>query len=73
VEVISQLTTNGLEIVLQWTASHCGIPGNDRIDILPKEASNLPPPEDLTTHQPRVAETARKSALLILDVHKQQA
>ena len=70
-QVISQLITNGWGLVFLWIPSHCGIPGNDTVDTLAKEALNLPSPEELTTYQQAVAEITRKSALLALDVHKQ--
>jgi hypothetical protein len=39
----------------------------------PKDALNLPSPEQPTTYQQAVAEITRKGALLILDAHNQQA
>jgi hypothetical protein len=43
------------------------------VDTIAKDALNLPSPEELTTYQQAVADITRKSVLLVLDVHKQQA
>jgi hypothetical protein len=42
------------------------------VDTLAKEALNLPSPAQPTTYKQAAAETTRKSALLLLDAHKQQ-
>jgi ribonuclease HI len=48
-EVID-LSQGVFEIVFQWILSHCGIPSNDMVDTLAKDALNLPSPEELTTY-----------------------
>lgn len=53
--------------------SHCGTPGNDVVDTLAKHALNLLPPEQPITFEHAVAEIKRKSAILVLDVHKRKA
>jgi hypothetical protein len=53
-EEISQLIRKCWEIVL-WTPSHCGTPGNDKIDTLAKDESNLLSPEEPNTYQQAVA------------------
>ena len=38
----TQLINHGYEIVLAWVPSHVGIKGNEKVDIMAKEALNLP-------------------------------
>lgn len=40
---IDSLLRSGRRVVFQWIPSHCGIYGNERADILAKEASSLLP------------------------------
>ncbi|XP_043213789.1 ribonuclease H-like [Amphibalanus amphitrite] len=35
------LTDGGRRVFMQWIPAHCGIPGNERADVLAKEASSL--------------------------------
>ncbi|XP_043216170.1 uncharacterized protein LOC122378769 [Amphibalanus amphitrite] len=35
------LTDGGRRVFMQWIQAHCGIPGNERADVLAKEASSL--------------------------------
>jgi uncharacterized protein (DUF2126 family) len=70
-EVISQLVTEGWELAFQWLLNHCGMPNNDTVDTLAKDALNVPSPEEPTTYEQAVVEIARKSAFLLVDVHKQ--
>jgi hypothetical protein len=68
-EEMSQLITRGWEVAFQWIPSYCGIPGNDMVGTLAKHALNLSPPEEPITYQQTVAEIARNSALLVLELH----
>ena len=36
-----KLRRTGCQIILQWTPSHCGIPGNELADVAAKEAAKL--------------------------------
>ena len=36
------ITEGGRHIHLQWIPAHCGLPGNEKADMLAKEASSLP-------------------------------
>ena len=38
---LKELATNGRTIHLQWVPSHCGIQGNERVDAIAKEASEM--------------------------------
>ena len=70
---IKRLITKFWEIVFQWIPSHRGIQGNDMVDTLVKDASNLTSPEEPTTYLQAVGAITRKSALLVFVAHKQQA
>lgn len=41
----------GWKIVLQWINSHCGIPGNEKADILAKNGCNLQQPHFTLSYQ----------------------
>ncbi|XP_054724258.1 uncharacterized protein LOC129234288 [Uloborus diversus] len=41
---IDSLLRSGREVTFQWIPGHCGIYGNERADILAKEAASLHPP-----------------------------
>ena len=56
-----------------WIPSHWGIPSNDIVDILEEDASNLPYPEKPDTYPQAVADSSRKSVILVSNAHKQQA
>ena len=40
--LLGNITDREQEIFLQWVHAHCGLPGNERTDVLAKEASGLP-------------------------------
>ena len=57
-----ELTSNGRHLYLQWIPSHCGVPGNERADVLAKDATALPQeevPVDVTTIYRAAAREAR--------------
>ena len=44
-EALLQLAERGRRVILQWVPSHRGLPGNERAEVLAKEASALPQDE----------------------------
>ena len=36
------ISEEGRRVYLQWAPAHCGLPENDKADVLANEASNLP-------------------------------
>ena len=60
---LRQLEASAPAVHLQWVPAHCGLPGNERADVLAKEAADLPQdaaPVDVRTLTLAVARTARK-------------
>ena len=43
--LLLDLSRRGQQVRLQWVPAHCGLPGNERADVLAKEASALPQDE----------------------------
>ena len=43
--LLSAISSRGQDVHLQWVPAHCGLEGNERADILAKEASGLPQAE----------------------------
>ena len=47
--VLYGLSQQSERVVIQWTPSHCNIPGNEEADKLAKEGGRLPQPDiDIT-------------------------
>ena len=53
-----KLRRTGCQVILQWTPSHCGVPGNELADVAAKEATKLDPGPD-TVNQPISYEIAK--------------
>lgn len=58
------LDTNGVQIELRWILARCGIPGNERVDELAKEASpslacGLTPLISILCSQPRSSDESK--------------
>ena len=46
-----QLLPHECTVVLQWIPAHCGIPGNERVDLLAKSGSKQLQPMSASTYQ----------------------
>ena len=61
--MLGRLQTSGRAVHLQWVPAHCGLPGNERADVLAKEATALPQrstPVDVQTLTRAVARDAER-------------
>ncbi|KAF0293500.1 hypothetical protein FJT64_000835 [Amphibalanus amphitrite] len=64
--LLMQLANRGRRLHLQWVPAHCGLPGNERADMLAMEAAeleqtNAPPPLDVKSITRAAARSARRS------------
>ena len=60
-DLLLMLSAGGRQVHLQWVPTHCGLPGNETVDRLAREASSLPQdnvPVDVRTINRAVSRSA---------------